>query len=117
MDAILQPVTDALVAAGIPAGSVRFMLVLFTAPLLCAAHNTLRGATLRHLVSLITGAAACVFAFGVDGCAALAPPVVASYAVMVLLPRQAGALVFIIAFGYLLSWCAQSHAPPQHGGM
>jgi hypothetical protein len=112
----MDTVTAALVAAGVPAGAVRFTLSLLAAPLLCAAHGALRGAVLRHVVSALLGAAMCVFVFGTDGTASLAPPAAATLAVMALVPRHAGPIVFALAMGYLLWWCAARRvcANPAH---
>jgi hypothetical protein len=105
----MEAITSAAVAAGIPSGAVRFMLSLFLAPLLCAVHGALRGAALRHCVSVALGGAMCVFAFGVAGTLGLAPPVLAAWAVMAAHPRGAGPLVFLLAFGYLIWWCGRRH--------
>ena len=93
-------------SAGLPEGSLRFLAALFAAPLLCALHGALPGAALRHAASAALGAAMCLFVYGVDGSARLAPPVVACALIMALTPRRAGPITFALTFAYLHWWCA-----------
>lgn len=106
----MESLARAVVAAGVPAGSLRFLAALFSAPLVCAAHGALPGATLRHGASAALGVAMCLFVYGVEGSARLAPPVVAAALIMALSPRRAGPITFAVAFAYLIYWCARSAA-------
>jgi hypothetical protein len=106
----MESVARAVVAAGVPAGSLRFLAALFSAPLVCAAHGALPGATLRHAASAALGVAMCLFVYGLEGSARLAPPVVAAALIMALAPRRAGPTTFAVAFAYLIYWCGRRAA-------
>ena len=108
----MEAVYAAAASVGVPAGSLPYMLCLFSTPALCAAHGRLRGTVLRHAASAALGVALCLSAFGVVGSACLVPPVLGSWALMAVTPRRCGALVFALAFGYLLWRCAERILKP-----
>jgi len=101
----LAAITDAAVQLGLPGPAVPFLLTLLASPAVCALHNALPGALLRHLAAVVLGLGMALCAYGPVGCLALTPPVLATLAVMRLAPAS-GVPVFVLAFGYLLYWCA-----------
>lgn len=96
-------VADILIAGGIPAGAVRWMIYLLFSPALCWGQDQLESPILREALAVILGVVGCYYCFGVS----IANLLVSSggvYAIMLLARRQCGLLSFSFSFSFLIYW-------------
>lgn len=103
-------VTEAFIAAGVPAGAVRWMLCLMFSPVMCWAQDQVHVPVLRHALAVLFGVGGCFFCFG-NTVANLIVSAGGVYLIMLLARRRCGLISMVFSMTFLIYWWVARQVP------
>lgn len=106
-------IADVLVAAGVPQGTVKWMLCLVLSPVYCWGQGQVSATWLRHALSVLFGIGGSYHCFGLPATNLLVSAG-GVYLIMILARPRCGLLSFIFSMVFLIYWYAMLFFASPH---